>query len=649
MSNPKISVILAIYNVQDYLDECLKSLLNQTMFDDIEVLMVDDGSSDYSKDLVDEYAEKYDNFHAFHKENEGPGIARNYGIKRAKGEYIHFLDSDDYITPDAYENLYRIAKETDCDFVVGRALRFGKYNVWKDLLFNKSFEGINEDVQFKNLIDYPSLVWDTAIWNKLYKKEFFDKHNLLFPDEFIYYEDLIFAFQAYSLAESVYLSNDVFYYWRVRNRTVSITHQEENIKNYKDRLKISNMILDFAKDHGIDDKEVFNALYSKWLNHDLKMFLKKIHLYSKEYHSEVVTNTKKILKDIPDDLISKQNSYRKVLYQMVKNNDIDGLLEYARVENDLMRHPKIPEYLSNDYKSLFDFEYDGSIEGFIVEKTSVDNGDNNLYINFKEGLFYITDDYPHKITATLIDYEGNEYPLKLKQLNISKFKEDIFNEHQIIIPLDFSSEKNHSKIKVKYECEKFTKEEYLKNNGRHSLRYSDFDLDIGIGIDRVLYIDKRVHNPNKVKITNIIFEDNEFKCEGESRKSIENLVMENVVSFEKNIYPVRYHGDKFSLTIPYWDLIESPVKKWELKPQDLSNSISISEEFEYLQKTDKTVFKNSRKKILIENDVYNTFSMTNRMLDTAEKYDLKQKAKKYNMHKIADKLGLKKVLKKLLS
>ena len=172
---------------------------------------------------------------------------------------------------------------------------------------------------------------------------------------------------------------------------------------------------------------------------------------------------------------------------------------------------------------------------------------------------------------------------------------------------------------------------------------------IGIGIDRVLYIDKRVHNPNKVKITNIIFEDNEFKCEGESRKSIENLVMENVVSFEKNIYPVRYHGDKFSLTIPYWDLIESPVKKWELKPQDLSNSISISEEFEFLQKTDKTVFKNSRKKILIENDVYNTFSMTNRMLDAAEKYDLKQKAKKYNMHKIADKLGLKKVLKKILS
>ena len=163
MSNPKISVILAIYNVQDYLDECLKSLLNQTMFDDIEVLMVDDGSSDYSKDLVDEYAEKYDNFHAFHKENEGPGIARNYGIKRAKGEYIHFLDSDDYITPDAYENLYRIAKETDCDFVVGRALRFGKYNVWKDLLFNKSFEDINEEVQLKNLIDYHSIVWDTSL------------------------------------------------------------------------------------------------------------------------------------------------------------------------------------------------------------------------------------------------------------------------------------------------------------------------------------------------------------------------------------------------------------------------------------------------------------------------------------------------------
>ncbi|WP_458453946.1 glycosyltransferase family 2 protein [Methanobrevibacter sp.] len=649
MSNPKISVILAIYNVQDYLDECLKSLLNQTMFDDIEVLMVDDGSSDYSKDLVDEYAEKYENFHAFHKENEGPGIARNYGIHRAKGEYIHFLDSDDYITPDAYENLYKIAKQTDCDFVVGRALRFGKYNVWKDLLFNQSFEGINEDVQFKNLKDYPSLVWDTAIWNKLYKKEFFDKHNLEFPNEFIYYEDLIFAFQAYSLAESVYLSNDVFYYWRVRNRTVSITHQEENIKNYKDRLKISNMILDFARDHGMTDEGVFNALYSKWLNHDLKMFLKKIHLYSKEYHSEVVTNTNLILKDIPDELINRQNSYRKVLYQMVKNNDIDSLLEFARLENELMRYPKIPENLDDKYKALFDFDYDGSIEEFIVEKTSIDNGDNNLYINFKEGMFYITDNHPHEITATLIDEDENEYPLKLKKLNVSKFKEDIFNEHQITIPLDFLRDKNHLKVKVKYSCDRFTKEEYLKNDGRHSLRYADFDLDIGIGIDRVLFIDRRVHNSNMVKINNVVFDEMNFNLEGESKKPIENLVMENVVSFEKNTYPVKYDGNKFHLTIPYWDLIESPIKKWELKPEDLSNSISISQEFEFIQKTDKTVFKNSRKKILIENDVFNTFSMTNRMLDTAEKYDLKQKAKKYNMHKIANKLGLKKLLKKLLN
>ena len=649
MSNPKISVILAIYNVQDYLDECLKSLLNQTMFDDIEVLMVDDGSSDYSKELVDEYAEKYENFHAFHKENEGPGIARNYGIHRAKGEYIHFLDSDDYIKPDAYENLYKIAKETDCDFVVGRALRFGKYNIWKDLLFNKSFEGIDEDVQFTNMKDYPSLVWDTAIWNKLYKKEFFDKHNLEFPNEFIYYEDLIFAFQAYSLATSVYLSNEVFYYWRVRNRTVSITHQEENIKNYKDRLKISRMILDFAADHGITDKGIFDALYMKWLNHDLKMFLKKIHLYSKEYHTEVVSDTNEILKDIPDELINAQNSYRKILYQMVKNNDIEGLLEFARVENSLMKNPVVPVNLSDKYLSLVDFDYDGSIEELILEKTSVEQGVNNLYINFKVGLHYISKDTPHEISAILIDDEDNEYDLQTKKLNVSKFKEAIFNEYRITIPIDLIEKKNHSKINIIYNCESFTKQDYLKNNGRHSLRYDEFDLDIGIGIDRVLYIDKRIRNSNSVRITNMVLEDGNFNFEGESKKEIENIVMENVVSFKKNYYPLKYNKNKFTFTIPYNDIIMEPIKKWELKPEDLSNSISISEEFEFLQKTDRTVFKNSRKKILIENDVYNTFSISNRVLDVVEKYELKDTAKKYNIHKILDKMGLKKFIKNLFN
>jgi hypothetical protein len=147
----------------------------------------------------------------------------------------------------------------------------------------------------------------------------------------------------------------------------------------------------------------------------------------------------------------------------------------------------------------------------------------------------------------------------------------------------------------------------------------------------------------------MVLEDGNFNFEGESKKEIENIVMENVVSFKKNYYPLKYNKNKFTFTIPYNDIIMEPIKKWELKPEDLSNSISISEEFEFLQKTDRTVFKNSRKKILIENDVYNTFSISNRVLDVVEKYELKDTAKKYNIHKILDKMGLKKFIKNLFN
>ena len=113
----RISVIIPVYNVEEYLRDALDSILNQTMIDDIEVIMVNDGSTDNSKFIIDEYAENYENFHAFHKKNEGQAIARNFGLELARGEYIHFMDADDYLPPKAYENLYYFNPYND--FVVG--------------------------------------------------------------------------------------------------------------------------------------------------------------------------------------------------------------------------------------------------------------------------------------------------------------------------------------------------------------------------------------------------------------------------------------------------------------------------------------------------------------------------------------------------
>ncbi len=211
MNNPKISVIVPVYNVEDYLEECLDSILNQSMIDYIEVIMVDDGSADNSRYIIEKYALDYENFHAYHKENEGQGIARNYGMKYAKGDYISFIDADDYIPQNAYEELYNFISTNENDVVAGRFNRFTDYNTWEELLSKNSFKNVEKDIKSTHIRELTDLVWDTISCNKIYKREFLNKNNLQFPNERILFEDIIFTFKTYYLAKSVGILNKNIY------------------------------------------------------------------------------------------------------------------------------------------------------------------------------------------------------------------------------------------------------------------------------------------------------------------------------------------------------------------------------------------------------------------------------------------------------
>ena len=138
MFQPKISVIIPVYNTGEYLEETLMSVLQQTMINDIEVLMIDDGSTDDSKYIIEKYALDFDNFHAFHKENKGQGVARNYGINIAKGEYVHFMDPDDYLDLRCMETLYNTIERNSYDCV---SMNFYMCDSHKKVL--KSYE-VNE-------------------------------------------------------------------------------------------------------------------------------------------------------------------------------------------------------------------------------------------------------------------------------------------------------------------------------------------------------------------------------------------------------------------------------------------------------------------------------------------------------------------------
>ena len=175
---PKVSVIVPVYNVERYLGKCLDSLVNQTL-DDIEIIIVNDGSTDASKYVIEQYIGKYENIKYYEKENGGLSDARNYGLQFAKGKYIAFLDSDDYVDTNLYKKMYEKAKKEDSDMVEGNFYWVYDKKTKKDI--GEKYKGKKQMLEKARVV----------AWNKLYKKEILDKAKVEFPKG-LRYEDVEF-------------------------------------------------------------------------------------------------------------------------------------------------------------------------------------------------------------------------------------------------------------------------------------------------------------------------------------------------------------------------------------------------------------------------------------------------------------------------
>lgn len=184
----KISVIIPVFNVENYLAKCLDSVINQTL-KEIEIICVDDGSTDNSFNILNEYKSSDDRIQVYQQENGGHSAATNTALKYIKGDYIFFLDSDDWIELDALEKLYNNATENNCDLVLYDSIEHLPQNQFRE----RRFYILND---LKNQIfDYKAekrLVLNSYYvqWAKLYKTSFFKQHNLKLPD-FLYMKILV--------------------------------------------------------------------------------------------------------------------------------------------------------------------------------------------------------------------------------------------------------------------------------------------------------------------------------------------------------------------------------------------------------------------------------------------------------------------------
>lgn len=244
----KVSIIIAVYNVEKYIRQTLESVINQTLRD-IEIIVVDNKSTDKTLEIVEQYAQKDERFVIYkNSSNLKQGLARNFGVKMARGDYIFFLDGDDYLDLNAIEKLYKKITETNADITIctwnqfddltGKIDRNHVYAKLKQIpeeYNNKTFNW--RDIKY-------SVFWQTSVpWDKMYKRIFLIDKNVQFPGG-IYFEDNVFVYDALFKAETISILREDLIYYRC-NRKNAVTNTRD--KTFFDYFKIFNLIAENLK------------------------------------------------------------------------------------------------------------------------------------------------------------------------------------------------------------------------------------------------------------------------------------------------------------------------------------------------------------------------------------------------------------------
>lgn len=288
-----VSVIIPVYNVEKYLQRCLDSVFNQT-FSDLEIICVNDGSPDNSLEILQENAKKDKRIKVISQSNQGLSQARNNGMLHASGKYLCFLDSDDFLSDNFVECLYKKAEEENADVVMTN-VRYVSPKKTKQTNFS--------DAVFTKFYDKLNVFSSSACSNRLYRYDFAMKHKLSFPSG-IYYEDILFVLQA------CYYSNKLAtvsggYYNYIAN-PCSITNDPKKLeKRKKDSLTSIKLVMDFVNNHQLasDEKDIV-----------IKMCIENVvnsyQLSDKSYFDAVVS-----LLGYPKPL---KNIYHKVRLKYVK-------------------------------------------------------------------------------------------------------------------------------------------------------------------------------------------------------------------------------------------------------------------------------------------------------------------------------------------
>ena len=315
---PKISVVVPVYNTEKYLHRCLDSLVNQN-FKDIEIVCVNDGSTDNSLKILNEYAEKDSRVKVVNQENQGVSEARNTGIKNSSAKYISFVDSDDYVDPKIYEKGYELISSNDADVYIMKWERFfSNTNLTKENPYNKLMVTVYGDG--KKTIEFPNKTYDLklgVVWDKIYRKSIITDNNFKFEKDVYYGEDTVFNWILFTRVKKVINDGNTLYFYR-DSRPGSIMTTLNNSKKIENYIAIAkHLVEEYNKTDYFKGAE-------KWINSRIFGLNYNFLLTKFSKQKEKIYWIKKFLKDVDEPYFKKygfQNSQIENLRNIVKKSE----------------------------------------------------------------------------------------------------------------------------------------------------------------------------------------------------------------------------------------------------------------------------------------------------------------------------------------
>ena len=315
-----ISVIVPVYNVEKYLRICIDSLLAQT-YKNIEIIMVDDGSKDASGEICDEYAYKYEKCKVVHKKNAGLGMARNTGMENMEGEYVTFVDSDDWLMPDTIENLFRALMDNGVDMCKGG---FQRVNNGKIISIRKYQEECFKGEKAKNEL-LPRMIGSSptehdsiemCVWGAIYKTDIIKKHNLKFVSEReLISEDLVFNIDYMQFANGACTIGQTGYQYRLNNSSLSTSYRADR---YQASVYFYKEMAKKIKELGYDNFVMLRLKRMFFIYLRMSIF-QEVHLVSKLTMRQNVANIKSmcsdsIISEILNDYPVKKMGFKQVMF-----------------------------------------------------------------------------------------------------------------------------------------------------------------------------------------------------------------------------------------------------------------------------------------------------------------------------------------------